>query len=432
VLRETKKYYFCEALLPFGLLLVKGLGLWLSVLSKSDFLLVVSIIAATISLVWLVVRIRDIVRALYFEQKCIEKMLASQNLKGLLGEEGGNRTGKSLDATITLYYKALSLEQRISRFTKLYRAKKLKMKLTPKEYLEYCELSETYEEMRRCPDLIVPLVTNVKLTARDGRTSSDLTGRYLLQLDKLPQPCAIGLDETRSKMIGDLFLDRDGAYNLTAMARFFNHYTGDDSLWVFMEQNSGRMFNGYRDSLCMIKNQKGVKVLLEPVRLLKKLEKLFAKLDAMEFVTYAFAMRVLNLYKRTKRIGVLQLNFTVFGNKDSSGETLSDGIMQEYIPCDAPVSYDNRFFRTSYLARNDDITLSRFRGNLLSESQVDDIIRLEEIDGKPAVTYRGEDIKALLAEKKAPSDALGTPTDDKGLILTHSPAVREYDPTGGW
>jgi hypothetical protein len=244
-----------------------------------------------------------------------------------------------------------------------------------------------------------------------GRTSTELLGAHLTQLSRLPSPCAVGLDESSNKVENKLFEDKEGSTIIDNFARFFNHFTGDNSLLVFMEQNSGRAYKGYRDSVCLIKNQKGVRVHLEPTRLLKRLDKYFAKLDKLnELPSYDLATRVLRLYKRTKRIGVLELNYTLLGNRDTTNETLSDGVKQGYLPLPLPFSYDNRFFRTGYLCRNDDITLSRFKGDLQNEKQVEDIIRISEIVvgetktgkeiTKKTVTLRGQDIKERWREKK--------------------------------
>jgi hypothetical protein len=248
----------------------------------------------------------------------------------------------------------------------------------------------------------------------------ELLGSHLLQLDKFPRPCAVGLDESSNKVENMIFKDKEGSTIVDNTARFINQYTGDNSLFVLMEQNSARTYIGFRSAACVIKNQKGVRILLEPVRLLKKLERRFRKLDKTPAPSYRFAVKVLALYQRTKKIGVLQLNFTLFGNKESSGEQLS-GIVQEYLPCDLPFSYDNRFFRTGYLCKNDDIKYSRFRGNLQAENQVDDLIRLCDIDGKLSVTYRGADVKQLYNGRKGAGGLAPLPRGDGGANYVLAP-----------
>lgn len=404
MLKETIKYYVFEALRPFALSVVTGLCVWLAVSTKSDVFIVFALVTFIPLFALFMLRLSRVLRALWYQSKCYERMASDQQLKGILIEEGGNRTGKSLSGHATLYNKALGIELYISRFTKLYRAKKTHEKLPQKEHLEYEEISGTYKQMQVNPDLIVPLVTNNKVKGKDGRKSSELTGGHLLQLDKLPQPCALGFDETRAKLIGDLFKDKDGAYILSLLAKLFNHFTGDSSLWVMMEQNTERTFHFYRDSLCMVRHQLGVVVYLEPVRLLKKQEKLFTKLDKMEYPSYGFAIKVLNLIKRIRRIGVLQLNYRLMGNKESAaGTQLKDGIVQDYLPCDLPFAYDNRFFRTGYACKDKDITLSRFRGNLQSEERVTDLIRLAEDN---TMRYKGKKVTDLydeVKEKKQPA-----------------------------
>jgi|GEM_PF-6320824 len=401
----TKKYYLIECLRPLGLSIIAGLVVWLSVRDMADWFFISSLVISIAPFAWLVLRFADVVRVFWYQRKCHDKVESDQARKGIVIMEGGNRTGKSLDGFATLFNKSQALEQYVNRFTLLYRAKKTKEKLTEKEHREYREINETYKFYKKHPQHLTSLVTNVKVISKsDGRESMELLGGHLIQTEKLPRPCALGLDESRDKVNNDIYKDQDGVHPLINFARLFNQYTGDNSLFVLMEQNSARAFHGYRDSVCVIKNMKGIKVLLEPVRLFKRLEKRYRLLDSMtEPPNYDWAKTTFNLIKRIRKIGVLQLNFTLFGNKESSGEIISNGNQKEYLPCDLPFEYDNRFFRTGYACKNEDIKFSRFKGSLQSEAQTDDLIRLAYEDKKPVVCYRGRCVEELYKKQREKS-----------------------------
>lgn len=400
MLQETIKYYILELLRPFALFVLTGLTAWLAVVIKDDFLIVFCFVAFGISFAWFVVRLRRVILAFYFRAKCYEKMENSANKKGVHAYRGGNRTGKSLNGYATLFYKALALWRDTVRYYALYDAKKRINKLSSKEYLTYKELREDYKFYTKHSFLIPHLVTNVKVTNNEKQESMDLTGWHLLQIDKLPCPAAVGLDESSNKVDIDVYLDDDCDIVLTNFIRFFNHYTGDGSLFIFMEQNSQRAFKGFRDSIQEILTHKGVETLLKPVRLMKKIDRMFNKFETkLKYHTSEYAIKILALEAKIKRIGVLQLNFTTMDEPSI--------IVQECLPCDTPFNYDNRFFRTGYLSRDDELKLSKFAHDLQAEDMVEDTITIHRVkvegekDPRNIAMYRGQSVAELWRKAKS-------------------------------
>lgn len=355
------------------------------------------------SMAWMVIRFRMVLECFRLEKKCQEKKEKSEKMKGVVCNEGGNRTGKSLDGHAILYFKAIAIWKYVRRQTLLWMAKMTKEPLTQQEENDFREIKGTYDRFKDEKDLIPCLVTNVRVddVGKQGqsRTGTELRAGHFIQKYKLPMPCAVGLDESSDKLSNDLYKDKEGSAVIDRMLRWLNQFTGDMSIFVYMEQNSSRAYKGERDSVCVVRNMKGLKILLPPKRLLRKLDEYYEELDEMEEPPeYGFAMKVLNLQERIRKIGVIELNLTEYGNKESAaGEILSGGIIQEYLPCDLPFFYETRWFRTGYLCKNDDIILFKFKGRLQSEEMTEDRIRLLN----KVVTCEGEVTKDWWNEEKA-------------------------------
>lgn len=397
--KETVRYYVLEALFPLVLFAITGIAAWLAILSDNDFVILLCFVMLAIFFAWFVVRMSNVLRALFYRGKCYEKMANSASKKGVHAYRGGNRTGKSLNGYATLFYKALALWSDTVRYYRLYDAKKQSTKLSRGEHLHYRELKESYEFYVKHPDKISHLVTNVKVKDLERRESMELTGKHLLQLDKLPRPVAVGLDESSNKVDIDIYKDDDCDIILTNLIRFFNHYTGDNSLLIFMEQNSERAFKGFRDSVQEIITHKGVNTIMKPARLMKKVGKMFRRFETKKkYHTSQYASRILALESKIKRIGFLQLTFTT---KD-----MPTVLVREHLPCDLPYHYDNRFFRTGYLCRDAELKLSRFAHDLQAEDMVEDTITIKRVkrtgenDLRNTAMYRGCSVADLLQQAK--------------------------------
>ena len=399
-LKCTKRYYLTEAIFPFSLAVFCGSLTFSAFRAGFDFVFIGAGILTIFPLAWFVLRFGRYLFCFYYARKCADKMKNDGKLKGVLLFEGGNRTGKSLNGHATAYYKSYALEQYINRWTLVLRSIKGDRKLSASDFLEFEEINEAFVFFDKHRDLIPALVTNVRVDDCVGRSSMELLGGHLLELNKLPRPCAVVLDESRMKVDNNSFKDIDGAAELIGFIRLFNQKIGDQALFIFIEQNSARAFLGYRDSLQACKHMNGVRVLLEPKRLLKRLETLYKKVDKCKDkdkpVPLDLAQTIYNLNKRIKKIGVLQLQFGLQGNKET--ENAKDrGDAVEYLPCDLPFDYDNRWFRAGYACKNDEITLSRFKGTLQTVEMLEDNIRLNE-SGKLA--YRGELVAGAVKKKR--------------------------------
>ncbi|MCL2570655.1 MAG: hypothetical protein FWE16_05655 [Firmicutes bacterium] len=369
---------------------------------------IASYVAIGIAGAWLGFLFIQVLRTFRFQKLCEKLKEVAQAMKGFWVNFGGNRTGKSLLGFAILFYKASMLEKYVKRFTALYSVKKTRQKLPSKEYREYLEIKETNDAYKKKPHLLPCLVTNVTVTDNeDHRKSAELLGEHLLQEAKLPMPVAVGLDESSSKVDIQAFRDSEGSIILTELARWFNQFTGDGSLFVLMEQNSARSFKGYRDSIQGMRNCHGVKTLLEPKRLLRKLERLFDELDDLidndKLPEYSLTMKILNLHsKRINKIGVFQVHYSQYtGNKETGGADIDCKSMKSYIPRDMPFDYPNRYFATSYKARKLEIKLKEFKHDLQSEESVEDFIRIKGkklfYRGKPVIETTGRVIEDEIA-----------------------------------
>ena len=471
MLKSTIWYYFKELRTPTIWAVVFGLWLYFAE-GLVSFLLAFVLLA--VAAAWWLWRLLHFMRALRFNKLCWDKFHDAKDKKGVHVYTGGNRTGKSLNGYITLGYKAMHIEEQVYRDVPIYYEFLREHTLNKNRMLEFGEFNEFYKFYNRHTHLIPALVTNVRVTrngkywsenpdlqkkksprkklargkstpqdnkARIGsrghplQSSMKLTIGHLAQLDKLPRPCAVGMDESSSMIDNNIHKDDMADYILTSMIRFYNHYTGDKSLYVFMEQNFERAFKGYRDSLQGIVTAKGVDMKLEPRRLNKKLDRMyerfkenarFVRIPIITKLSFDFAKikiwrgryknpryakRILDMDDYIKKIGVLVCNF-LDSEAPNPGKKLKD-----HIPRNTPFNYNNRFFRTSYLAKNQEIKLSQFKHELMHEDDVDEYLTVESYDtgdtdknGKPIMksraVYRGQSIAVQYENRKTELDTL--------------------------
>ena len=252
-----------------------------------------------------------------------------------------------------------------------------------------------------------------------------LTIKHLLGLEKLPRPCAVGLDESSSMVDIDVYKDDEADRGLTNNTRFYNHNIGDNALFILMEQNLARAYKAFRDSVQEITTHLGVKILLKPKRLERRLKRVKERFRENAYVfripilgnlfefcpfiwhfrkgkyqTDDYAVYLLNLEKKVGKIGVFQLHLKVNNGRDDPRK-----LCKEYIPLDLPFYYPNRFFRTGYLANGLTLEKSEFEHEYQSKDSVEDYLLMgsvldDECKPRKGAVHRGCLVRDLLEEVK--------------------------------
>lgn len=396
MLYHTLKYYVREALVPALFAGIAGLFCWLAFNVKDDALISFALVVFVVAMVRFALRFADVIYVFRYNAKCNAKVDAAENKKGIIVISGGNRTGKSLDGTQMLLYKADCLWVDVMRRVLVLRRLKSKRKLTQAEFREYKEINQTYKFYQRNPHLIPLLVTNVKIIDGHGRSSMETLAGHLVGEKKLPHPCVVGIDESRFKIDNHIFRDESSTACIIEILRFLNQIHGDASLLIFMEQNHERAFLGLRDSAHEYKTQHGVELLLKPKRLIKRRDKLWKRFDiGKERLDFHFASTIDQLDKDINRIGVLVLNF-------SSSVEKNGKVTKEYLPCDMRARYDNRFFRTVDVCQCDDIALSEFKGDVMHHMMLGDQIKMGKTnDDRYGALCHGRIVADIYNERKA-------------------------------
>jgi len=403
---HTFLYYAILALLPSILVVLSGITLYDAFKSQNDVAMVVASIIAVPLLAGFCIRITPVLHSLYcikMSYNTIDNVVES---KGIFINEGGVGCGKTRNAVLVAYLKALHEWDKIVRYVKIYRSIKQQRKLTQKEFLEYKEINETYNFYMRHPELIPLVVSNVKIVDYCGengkrRESMQLLGGHLIQTYKLPFRAIVILDESGNAIEITAFHDREGCQPLDENMRLYRHYYGDESLFIGCEQNSERANKAIRDPKNFVKKLLGIKNILRPKKLIKKFDKLCEKYvdETDELPEFEIANKLLKLQSRISKIGFARFSYRLYGGDQENRVELTDGTQHDYMPCYTPFHYDTRAMRNLYVMREKPIYYSVSEGDLVGVNLADDYLRIERLDDeRRGLAYKGQLVKSLVRD----------------------------------
>lgn len=282
-------------------------------------------------------------------------------------KDGVPGSGKSSSALVYAYVLAGKVWRDLCRKYWLYKNNPRKLLRDKVSAANWEEIKSAYLFWKRHPGAIPCLMSNISLMQGD-RHVFQLTREHYLQQQRIPYGTVLFGDEldklfpALSSMTKE---ERAELEPLRQLAGFTRHF--GDFRWVYTTQQSSKIWNGVRDSAAVNEYMYSQDWVCRPDLLLWIYDLIMNRLEKKGYPDSPRLARFMWwLYSFVRKIGFRYYTTELCGNTERANVNIPSRKLAYAAPSRLPLTYDDRTFRKSYLAREQSVEDNRLFSELLA------------------------------------------------------------------